>query len=96
MMEDIIAIIMIFGGMTAIGLGFSPIGRALAERIRGKAGMPGAEELRAELGEQQEMVMEEVRQVRREVAELAERVDFAERVLAQQREAPRLAPGSER
>lgn len=94
-MEDIIAIFMIFGGMTAVGLGFSPIGRALAERIRGKAGSPGSEELRAELGEQHELVLEEVRQVRREVAELAERVDFTERMLAQQREVPRLAPGSE-
>jgi Tfp pilus assembly protein PilO len=95
-MEDILAIIMIFGGMTAVGLGFSPIGRALAERIRGKAGSPGGEELRAEFGEQHELVLEEVRQVHREVAELAERVDFAERMLAQQREVPRLAPGSER
>lgn len=95
-MEDIVAIIMIFGGMTAVGLGFSPIGRAVAERIRGKAGLAGAEELRAEMGEQQDAVVEEVRQVRREVAELAERLDFAERLLAQRREVSRLGPGAER
>ena len=36
-MEDILAIILIFGGGTAIAISFSPIGRAIAERIRGKA-----------------------------------------------------------
>lgn len=95
-MEDIVAIIMLFGGATAVLLGFSPIGRAVAERIRGKAGLAGAEELRAEMSDQQDVMVEEVRQVRREVAELAERLDFAERLLAQQREAPRIAPGSGR
>jgi hypothetical protein len=95
-MEDILAIIFIFGGMTVVGLGFSPIGRALAERIRGKTALPGAEELRAELGEQQEALVEEVRLVRREVAELAERLDYAERMLAQSKAAQRLGSGTDR
>jgi Tfp pilus assembly protein PilO len=93
-MEDIIAIIFIFGGMTAIGLGFSPIGRAFAERIKGKTAIPGAEEIRAELAEQREAQAEELQQVRQEVADLAERLDFAERLLAQQRDPQRIARGS--
>ena len=93
-MEDIIAIIFIFGGMTAIGLRFAPIGRAFAERIRGKAAIPGAEEIRAELAEQREAQAEELQQVRQEVADLAERLDFAERLLAQQRDPQRIARGS--
>lgn len=94
-MEDIIAIIFLFGGATAVGLGFSPIGRALAERIRGKTAIPGAEELRAELAEGHESQAEELQQVRQEVAELAERLDFAERLLAQQRDPQRIVRGSE-
>lgn len=35
---------------------------------------------------------DELEQLRRRVGELEERVDFAERVLAKQREAPRLGP----
>lgn len=93
-MEDIIAIIFLFGGATAVGLGFSPIGRALAERIRGKTAIPGADELRAELAESREAQVEELQQVRQEVAELAERLDFAERLLAQQRDPQRIARGS--
>jgi len=34
----------------------------------------------------------ELDELKRQVAELEERVDFAERVLAKQREAPRLPP----
>ena len=90
--EGVLAIIFLFGGGTMVGLGFSPVGRAFADRIRGKHGLPEAEDLRAEIGEQQEAVVEELQQVRREVAELAERLDFAERLLAQRRGAPQVAP----
>ena len=93
-MEDIVAIIFLFGGMTAVGLGFSPIGRALAERIRGKTAIPGTEELRAELAEQQQAQVEELQQLRQEVADLAERLDFAERLLAQQRDPQRISRGA--
>ena len=92
MMEDIIAIIFGTSGLTLVGLGFSPIGRALAERIRGKSAVPGLEELRGELSEQQEGLVEEVRQLRQDMADLAERVDFAERMLARKSEVERLAP----
>jgi hypothetical protein len=90
--EGILAIILIFGGGTAVALGFSPVGRAFADRIRGKHGAPGMDELRAELIEQRDAVSEELQQVRGEVAELAERLDFAERLLAQSRDSQRLGP----
>ena len=88
----VLAIIFLFGGGTLVGLGFSPVGRAFADWIRGKHGLPEAEDLRAEIGEQHEAVVEELQQVRHELAELAERLDFAERLLSKQREAARLGP----
>jgi len=90
--EGVLAIILIFGGGTAVALGFSPIGRAVADRIRGKHALPEAEDLRAEMGEQHEAMVAELQQVRRELAEVAERLDFAERLLAQRRGAPQIAP----
>ncbi|HEY2805081.1 MAG TPA: hypothetical protein VGI92_04405 [Gemmatimonadales bacterium] len=84
-MEDILAIIMIFGtGMVGI-VAFSPIGRAIAERLRGKhaevAPSEEIDELRSHLQSKQE-----------QLSELAERQDFAERLLAQQREKTALPP----
>ncbi|HEX9705028.1 MAG TPA: hypothetical protein VGA20_07245 [Gemmatimonadales bacterium] len=65
----------------------SPLGKAVADRIRHGRMPPqgaasGPEEVHAALDD-----------LRREVAELAERVDFTERLLAKQREAARLPPG---
>jgi hypothetical protein len=91
-MEDILAIIFIFGGGACIVLAFSPIGRALADRIRGKTSSVEGE-LRNELAEHKETLAQEVDAVRREMAELAERVDFAERLLAKTREGQRIGPG---
>ncbi len=79
-MEDILALIFIFGGGTAIALSFSPVGRALAARIRGDVGAVQLDpELRAE-----------VDLLRRDVVELQERLDFAERMLAQRPDPARL------
>ena len=85
-MEDILAIIMVFGtGMVGI-VAFSPIGKAIAERLRGKHAdaLPSEEidELRGQLQGVQE-----------QLSELAERQDFTERMLAQQREKTAL-PGA--
>lgn len=91
-MEGILAIIFLFGGGAMVALGFSPVGRAFADRIRGKHGLQETDDLRAEVGEQHEAVVEELQQVRHELAELAERLDFAERLLAQRRGAPQIAP----
>ncbi|HET8625571.1 MAG TPA: hypothetical protein VFM14_18565 [Gemmatimonadales bacterium] len=79
-MEDILALILIFGGGTAVALSFSPVGRAVAARIRGETAKPQPDpELQAE-----------VDLLRQDVTELQERLDFAERMLAQRPEAARL------
>ncbi len=88
-MEDILAIVLIFGGGTLAALAFSPIGRAFADRIRGRVAgaeeLRAAEDLRAEVTEHREAVTEELHALRQEVGELAERMDFAERLLARDR-----------
>ena len=89
--ESILAITFIFGGGSLFLMAISPIGKAIAERIKSR-GAVGGDELRSELAAHREALAEELEAVRREVAELAERVDFAERLLAKQREGERLAP----
>jgi hypothetical protein len=91
--EGILAIVFLFGGGTFAALSFSPIGRAVADRIRGKSAAAGGGELRAELADHKEALSHELEAVRREVAELAERLDFAERLLAKGREGQRIGPG---
>ncbi|MSR06015.1 MAG: hypothetical protein EXR93_02945 [Gemmatimonadetes bacterium] len=91
-MEDILAIVLIFGGGTAFALAMSPIGRAIAARIQGggPASVPSEDVQRAL--DASHAVLEEVEGLRRDIGELQERVDFTERMLARQREDPRL-PG---
>lgn len=81
--EGILAIILIFGGGTAIAVSFSPIGRAIAERIRGALPDPGPDPA----------VYEELERMRGEMAELQERVEFTERLLAKAREKEQLSGG---
>jgi hypothetical protein len=90
-MEGILAIIFIFGGGTAFLLAVSPVGRALADRIRG-GGIVSDDTVRQLEASHQE-VLDDLETVRREVAELHERMDFTERVLAQNREGG-LPPGN--
>ncbi len=82
-MEGILAITFIFGGGTLFLLSISPVGKAIAERIRsqGAVPMPDPE------------LLAEVDQLRREVTDLHERMDFAERMLMQQQERPQVARG---
>ena len=82
-MEDIVAIVMVFGGGTLFALSMSPVGRAIADRIRGTPppGTVGANEL-DQLREAQMAIFDDVEVIRHEVAEVNERVDFAERLLA--------------
>jgi len=91
-MEGVLAIIFIFGGGSLFLLALSPVGKAFAERIRrqGAAALP--EDVRAELDALRSDLSSEVQQLRTEVGELSERMDFAERLLAKQRDADRLAP----
>jgi len=84
-MEDILALfipIVAVGGFFAWMIALSPVGKAYAERLkRGSAAGETTEE-HAEL-------VESVEQLRRELGELAERMDFAERLLSKQSEVKR-------
>jgi Tfp pilus assembly protein PilO len=66
--------IVAMGGFFAWMISISPLGKALAERLRQGP-------LRGGAGEDQGELLDSVEQLRREVAELAERVDFTERML---------------
>ena len=81
-MEGLFAITFIFGGGTLFLLSISPVGKALADRIRGKAEPAQDPELLAE-----------VDALRQEVADLHERVDFTERILLQNPERKELGQG---
>ena len=81
-MEGLFAITFIFGGGTLFLLSLSPVGKALAERIRGHGRPTPDPELLAE-----------VDALRAEVSELHERVDFAERLLAQRQEPGKIGAG---
>jgi hypothetical protein len=84
-MEGILAITFIFGGGTLFLLSISPVGKAIAERIRSQGAIPM----------QDPELLNEVDALRRDVSELQERVDFTERLLLQQQEKPQVAPGGQ-
>ena len=80
-MEDIVAIVMLFGGGTLFLLSWSPVGKAYAERMRARThAQHGAPD--GELAAQVEELRHEVDALRGELAEAHERLDFAERLLA--------------
>src|SRR5207244_1349057 len=89
--EGILAIVLLFGGGALIAISFSPVGRAVADRIRGRSAA-GGDEMRAELAEHRDALQAELDSVRRELGELSERMDFAERLLAKNREDQRIGP----
>jgi hypothetical protein len=82
-MEGVFAIVFLFGGASLIGFSFTPLGRALADRIR-HGPSPHAEPDPA--------VYDELERVRQELGELHERVDFTERLLADRESAKELKP----
>lgn len=82
-MEGILAVTFIFGGGTAFLLAISPIGKAIAERIRSHGAVPMHDP----------ELLAEVDSLRRDVSELQERVDFAERLLSQAQDRPQVAKG---
>ena len=86
-------IVMLIIGAIGLRVVFrSPVGEAIAERIRhGRRGSLRSL-VTGEQGEQVAALEAQVSSLRSEVAELAERLDFAERVLAERRE-PRLGAG---
>ncbi len=74
-MQDIVAIIFIFGGGTSVVLAFSPLGRAFADRIRhGRQPLPPIDPDPA--------LYDEIDRLRLEMSEVHERLDFTERLLA--------------
>ena len=83
-MENILAIILIFGGGTAIAISFSPIGKAIAERIRGR-------DLHSD---PDPALLAEMDEMRVQLSELQERMDFSERLLAQDHEPRSLESGA--
>jgi hypothetical protein len=76
-MEGVLFIIIVFGGGMLFALSKTEIGHALAERIRGHGAV----------APQDPVMLDEMDRLRQEVAELHERMDFAERLLANKREA---------
>ena len=73
--ESVLAIIFLFGGGALVGISYSPIGKAIADRVRhGKSPVLAAEPDPA--------VYEELDHLRAELGEVQERLDFAERLLA--------------
>lgn len=84
-MEDILALLLIFGGGTLVAISFSPVGRAIAERIRGGGGSEPVPD---------PVLYEEMERLRAELSEMGERLDFTERLLAAKREDRGLAEGA--
>jgi hypothetical protein len=76
--EGVLAIILIFGGGAVTLIAYSPVGKAIADRIRRKG-----------LIIQDPEVIEDLNQLRGEVTELHERLDFAERLLSDRSESGR-------
>jgi hypothetical protein len=84
-MEGVLAITFIFGGGTLFLLSVSPVGRAIAERIRSHGAIPT----------QDPELLAEVDQLRHDVSELQERVDFTERILLQNQDRAQVGKGGE-
>ena len=70
---EAVAAFMFFGGAFWV---LRPIGAAVAKRIAGEHRKPGLD------AADRDEILTELHAVREEVAELAERMDFAERMLA--------------
>jgi hypothetical protein len=85
---DVVVPFMIFGGGTVIALSFSPVGRALARRLGGREAAVESAAL-AEV----DALRDDLQALRHEVGDLQERLDFAERLLAQARDQGQLGQG---
>jgi hypothetical protein len=72
------------GGFFTWMISLSPVGKAYAEKIRGQGG--------GTTGEGAEQMLQAIEDLRQEVTELSERVDFTERMLAKAKEKGLLEP----
>ena len=77
---DVLALLAVVGGFVFV---LRPVVSAIAKRIAGEHRRPGMEPA------ERDEILNELQQVRQEVAELAERMDFAERLLSKQSEVKR-------
>ena len=82
---EAVAAFVFFGGAFWV---LKPLSTALAKRIAGEHRPSVAPGDAAD----QEAILAELQQLRQDVVELQERVDFTERVLAKQRDPERLSP----
>jgi Tfp pilus assembly protein PilO len=82
----------LFFSLAAVLILRGPLGRALARRIEGGAGGGEAEERTRALEER----VAHLEGLQAQLAELEERLDFAERLLARAREGERLPAGEKR
>ena len=80
-------------GAAAVGLLFGPIGSALARRL---AGRPDPGDAAADIDEIRAQVRDEGDDLRNRLAEVEERLDFAERLLAHGKQADQLPAGEHR
>jgi uncharacterized protein YlxW (UPF0749 family) len=90
-MEELAPVIVslaLFAFLGAVVMG--PIGRAFAERLRTKGREPALDSAEVEA------LRDELTAMRQQVAELAERQDFTERLLAKTRERGLLSPPEDR
>ena len=78
-------------GAAAVGLLFGPIGSALARRIGGRA---EPDDAHAEIEEMGARMTAEADDLRNRLAEVEERLDFAERLLARGGEADQIRGGA--
>ena len=83
-MEGVLFIVIVFGGGMVMLLSKSEIGRAIADRIRNEGPVAPASD---------PALLEEVERLRGDVAELQERMEFAERLLAARRESGSVGSG---
>lgn len=94
---------LLFGGGTLVGLfkviANSDVGQAIADAIRHNSGANEGAAVRRELDEMRgslELLQGEVGALENQLADAHERLDFAERLLAQTREPQQLSQGGER
>ncbi|HTD82448.1 MAG TPA: hypothetical protein VEZ51_06980 [Gemmatimonadaceae bacterium] len=73
---EAIAAVVFFGGVFTV---LRPVAAAIAKRIAGEHRKPGLDP------DERDEIMGELEHVRQEIADLAERMDFAERLLAKPR-----------
>ena len=80
-------------GAAALGICFGPVGSALARRLGGRS---EAGQAHAEIEHMSERMSAEVDDLRSRLAEVEERLDFAERLLARGGEADQISRGAPR